>query len=74
MLEDKRTAAELDEANLKKLFEEMGFEVTTRTDLTGAVIIKKIYNISPNIEFFKTTFTFVFPLIFFLHQSVVEIL
>ena len=34
----KRKAAEYDEANLKKLFTDMGFEVQTERDLTGAVI------------------------------------
>lgn len=34
---DRRPSAKHDEANLKKLFEEMGFKVITYFDLTGEV-------------------------------------
>jgi hypothetical protein len=36
---DRRPSAKHDEANLKKLFEEMGFKVITYFDLTGQVNI-----------------------------------
>lgn len=36
---DRRPSAKHDEANLKKLFEEMGFKVFAYFDLTGEVIL-----------------------------------
>ena len=37
---DKRPSAKHDGANLQKLFEDMGFEVTIHYDLTGGVILQ----------------------------------
>lgn len=44
--EPSRISAEHDESNLKELFEQMGFEVVTKRNLTGRVCIKDIAHIT----------------------------
>ncbi|XP_053995481.1 putative inactive caspase B [Hylaeus anthracinus] len=57
--EEPRSSAVHDEANLKNLFEQMGFEVTTCVDLTGQQVTEKVKEFSQNKDLRKVDSCFV---------------